>query len=81
MEKSEKILKIAHRRSVAKAISWRILGSIDTFVIGFLITGKLSLGAAIAGTEIITKIFLYYFHERCWGRIKWGLYQKESSQT
>lgn len=78
MEKSEKIsLNISPHRSLAKAVSWRILGSIDTFVISFLITGEASLGAFIAGTEAFTKIFLYYFHERCWGRINWGLHRKE----
>ena len=38
-------------------------------------TGKLHLGAFIAGTEVITKIGLYYFHERAWARVKWGLRQ------
>lgn len=81
MNAPPKTLNIAHKRSMAKAISWRILGSIDTFVIGFLVTGHASLGAIIAGTEIITKIVLYYLHERFWGHVKWGLYQKEKSQT
>jgi len=62
-----------HRRSFIKAVSWRTVGSIDTFLLSWLITGKVNLGAFIAGTEVITKIGLYYFHERAWARIKWGL--------
>lgn len=76
MEQPATFMKVTHRRSVAKAISWRILGSIDTFVIGYVVTGEAKLGAFIAGTEMITKVFLYYFHERGWGRIKWGLYPR-----
>jgi len=64
-----------HRRSFIKAVSWRTVGSIDTFILSWIITGKLHLGAFIAGTEVITKIGLYYFHERAWARIKWGLRQ------
>ena len=62
-----------HRRSFAKAVSWRTVGSIDTFIISWLITGKADLGAFIAGTEVLTKLALYYFHERAWAHIKWGL--------
>jgi uncharacterized membrane protein len=64
-----------HRRSFIKAVSWRTVGSIDTFILSWIITGQLHLGAFIAGTEVITKIGLYYFHERLWARVKWGLRQ------
>jgi uncharacterized membrane protein len=59
-------------RSLAKAISWRITGTIDTFIISWLITGQLLLASGIAATEVITKIFLYWFHERVWNKIQWG---------
>jgi len=62
----------AHSRSLVKAISWRITGSIDTFVISFIITGHAMLAGSIAGTELLTKILLYYFHERIWAIIPWG---------
>ncbi len=61
-----------HSRSVVKAISWRILGSIDTFLLGWLFTGSPAKAGAIAGTEVITKIGLYYFHERIWSSVHWG---------
>ncbi|KHS43467.1 MULTISPECIES: DUF2061 domain-containing protein [Novosphingobium] len=62
----------AHARSIVKAISWRTLGSIDTFLLGWLFTGSMKAAGAIAGTEVITKIGLYYFHERVWSSIHWG---------
>jgi uncharacterized membrane protein len=61
-----------HYRSLAKAVSWRITGSLDTLIISFLVTGKLKLAFAISGVEIFTKIFLYYVHERVWHKIIWG---------
>jgi uncharacterized membrane protein len=59
-------------RSLVKAISWRITGTIDTFIISFFITGELKLAGAIAVTEVITKILLYWGHERVWNQISWG---------
>jgi uncharacterized membrane protein len=52
-----------------KAISWRILGSIDTMVIAGVLTGNWKLGLTIGGVEVITKLILYYVHERVW--YKW----------
>jgi uncharacterized membrane protein len=59
-------------RSLAKAISWRITGSIDTFIVSWIITGQPLLASGIAATEIITKIFLYWIHERIWNKINTG---------
>ena len=59
-------------RSLTKTITWRILATSDTFLIAWLITGKWSWAGAIAGIEVITKMFLYYGHERVWDKIKWG---------
>ncbi len=61
-----------HSRSFAKAVSWRVLGSIDTFLLSWFFTGSPKAAGAIASTEVITKIFLYYFHERIWSSIRWG---------
>ncbi len=61
-----------HNRSLVKAITWRITGSIDTFVISFVLTGKVAIATSIAATELLTKIALYYFHERIWAVIPWG---------
>lgn len=59
-------------RSLAKAISWRITGTIDTFIIAWVITGQPLLASGIALTEIFTKVFLYWLHERAWAKYKWG---------
>jgi len=60
-------------RSLAKAVSWRITGTIDTFVISWLITGQILIASGIAFTEIMTKIFLFWAHERVWNKIDWGI--------
>jgi uncharacterized membrane protein len=51
-------------RSVVKAISWRTVGTIDTMVVSYFITGNLVMAASIGSIEVITKMALYYFHER-----------------
>src|SRR6202040_439258 len=61
-----------HARSVAKAISWRATGSLDTFVIAAVITGNATLAGGVALAEILTKTALYYAHERVWALIQWG---------
>lgn len=61
-----------NRRSLAKSVSWRITGTVDTILIAWLVTGRLDLAAGIGGIELFTKIALYYFHERIWNRIKFG---------
>lgn len=61
-----------HSRSLVKAASWRALGSLDTFLLGWFFTGHAGVAGAIAGTEILTKILLYYVHERAWSSIPWG---------
>lgn len=62
----------SHTRSVAKAVSWRITGTLDTFIISWFITGTWTLAGAIALTEIVTKVGLYWLHERAWNRVNWG---------
>jgi len=61
-----------HSRSFAKAASWRLLGSIDTFLLSWFFTRNAKAAGAIASTEVITKIAPYYFHERVWSSIRWG---------
>ncbi len=61
-----------HGRSILKAVSWRMVGSVDTFVISFFVTGKVNLAGSIAAVEVVTKIMIYYLHERAWAVIPWG---------
>jgi uncharacterized membrane protein len=62
----------SHLRSISKAISWRIVGTVDTFVITLVITGNLVVAGSIASVESISKIVLYYLHERAWSNIPLG---------
>jgi len=61
-----------HHRSLIKAVSWRLTGSVDTLIISFLITGKLKWALTISGVELFTKIGLYYVHERVWDNLSFG---------
>jgi uncharacterized membrane protein len=61
-----------HSRSFLKAVTWRALGSIDTFVISYFVTGRLVFAASIASVETFTKIILFYFHERAWAFVPLG---------
>ncbi|MBP7390306.1 MAG: DUF2061 domain-containing protein [Chitinophagales bacterium] len=56
----------SHFRSIIKGISWRIVGTIDTMIISFFLTGHLHMALKIGVTEVLTKVFLYYLHERVW---------------
>ncbi len=59
-------------RSIAKALSWRVVGTIDTLVVSYILTGEIVLAASIASVDFLTKLVLYFFHERFWNKIKWG---------
>lgn len=57
------------RVSLIKTISWRVIGTLDTMLISYLLTGELSVAMSIGGIEVVTKMILYYFHERAWIKI------------
>lgn len=61
------------KRHLAKTMTWRIVGTIDTMIIGWLVSGNILIGLSIGGTEVLTKMILYFLHERAW--FKYG-YQK-----
>jgi adenylylsulfate kinase len=60
-------------RHLAKTITWRIVGTIDTMLLAWLISGDPMMGFKIGSAEVITKMVLYYLHERTWYRINFGL--------
>ena len=64
--------KDAHHRSILKAISWRVVASCTTMLIVFAFTGKAALSLGIGAVEVVSKMFLYYLHERIWGAIGFG---------
>jgi uncharacterized membrane protein len=61
-----------HYRSLVKAVSWRVTGSIDTMIITYLITHRWTFALAVSGVELFTKVGLYYAHERIWEKLSFG---------
>jgi len=61
--------KDTKRKSVLKSVSWRLVGTIDTMVISYLITGQIKTALSIGSIEVVSKMVLYYFHERAWAKI------------
>ena len=59
-------------RSVVKAISWRTVGTLDTIIVSYFITGSLVMAASIGSIEVVTNMALYYFHERAWNKLSFG---------
>lgn len=55
-----------HAKSAVKAVTWRCIGAVDTFILAFVVTGHLGAAGSIMGAEVFTKSFLYYAHERAW---------------
>ncbi len=67
-------------RSVVKTILWRVVGTVDTIVISWLITREVSIALSIGFVELFTKMVLYYLHERAWDKIKFGRVEKKELQ-
>jgi uncharacterized membrane protein len=61
-----------HSRSFLKGVTWRMVGTMDTILVAYFITGLPLSALTIGGFEVFTKIALFYLHERVWGRLKWG---------
>lgn len=54
------------KRHLAKTITWRVIGTIDTFVVSWFISGNYLMAFQIGGFELLSKMVLYYIHERLW---------------
>lgn len=63
----------SNKRHMLKTISWRVVGTLDTFILGWFITGNPLTGLKIGGVEVCTKMLLYFGHEKLWYRINYGL--------
>jgi uncharacterized membrane protein len=61
------------RRSIAKTISWRLVGSSAVLLISFLLTGSFALASSIAIIQLVSNTILYFIHERLWSKIQWGI--------
>jgi uncharacterized membrane protein len=69
--------QISHKRHIAKTITWRIIGTLDTICLAWLISGDPLLGLSVGGAEMFTKMFLYYLHERVWYLSSFGVERTE----
>lgn len=69
---------VSYKRHIAKTLSWRVIGTIDTMVLSSIITGSWEMGLTIGGVEVITKMILYFLHERLWYRFsRFGVEKKD----
>lgn len=59
-------------RSAIKTLSWRLAATLDTFLLSYFITGSFVWAGSIASAEVLTKMVLYYLHERAWAHVDWG---------
>jgi len=67
---------IDRKRHIAKTITWRLVGTLDTMLLGWIISGDPMIGVKIGFLELFTKMILYYFHERVWYRSDFGIKNK-----
>jgi uncharacterized membrane protein len=65
--------ELSHKRHILKTVTWRIIGTIDTIILGWVISGDPTIGLSVGGAELATKMILYYIHERVWYRIDFGI--------
>jgi len=61
-----------HKRSLVKAISWRVVATLTTMAVVYLFTRRLTLAVEIGAVEVVAKLLFYYGHERIWNWISWG---------
>ena len=66
------------KRHIAKTVTWRIVGTIDTMAMAWFITGNPLIGLKIGMIEVVTKMALYYFHERAWYKFDYGLTSRKN---
>jgi len=64
--------KVKKYRSFVKSIVWRIIATVNTFVVLFIMTGKMSLSLFASGWTTIINFAAYYYHERAWNKSDWG---------
>lgn len=67
------LVRESKMRHLAKTVTWRMVGTADTMVLAWLLTGNPLTGVKIGLAELLTKMILYYIHERIWYRIDYGL--------
>ena len=69
--------QLSRKRHILKTITWRTVGTVDTILLGWLISGDYTIGLSVGGAELVSKMLLYYFHERVWYRLDFGIKRKK----
>jgi uncharacterized membrane protein len=62
----------SHKRSIAKTVSWRVVATIITGIVTYVLTGRLDFAVTVGLADTLVKVFIYYAHERMWTRISYG---------
>jgi uncharacterized membrane protein len=68
-------------RSVLKALSWRILGTVVTSGLVYAATGRWLLAVGVGGIEGVLKLGFYFVHERVWNMIEVGKLRAEKDEA
>jgi uncharacterized membrane protein len=71
----------SRKRHIAKTFTWRLIGTMDTMLLAWIISGNPMIGLKIGFAEVITKMLLYYLHERAWYRVNYGVENLRKSNT
>ena len=74
-------MSVKPKRHLAKAFTWRVVASLTTFIIGWIVTGDLNFGMAIGAADVVIKIILYYLHERVWYHSQFGIVHDEEKDS
>lgn len=73
-------IRDSQTRHLYKTVTWRIIGTLDTVLLSWFISGNPMTGLKIGVAEVITKMILYYLHERTWYRINFGLDKRKRAR-
>lgn len=71
----------SNRRHLMKTFSWRAIGTLDTLIFGWILTGDASVGVQIGLVETSSKLILYFIHEKFWYRSSFGLDAERSAKS
>ena len=67
----------SRKRSLGKSVSWRLCAFLQTFLVGWLVTGSVRIGVAVGLADFAVKLVTFYAHERLWLKIRWGRQQTD----
>jgi len=71
---------VSVKRHLLKTLTWRIIGTIDTMLLGWLVSGDPMIGITIGSFEVITKMILYFLHERLWYKVNFGIERDDENR-